>query len=336
VATKSREQLCAELAEMTLDYRAGELCAATPEHVEFWLDQFDEAEPVKTEFLSELTHVLKQTYFSKAQAMKFLAELVESEKFTGDAPKTFWSSVSVLNIQQGGHSQTEFRALLEELVDAELGVNLAGPDNATQPFIYLDDALFSGNRVVWDIRKWLPITPPKFSLRIVVCALHSGGAFRAKKDLMEDFRKAGKQVDLVFWRAIRFDNKSNAGAACDVLRLRALPPDPASAAYVASFGDNKPPAWLRPAYQSSTSKLYSSEATRDLLERVFWKAGLKVRAMCPQLKITHRPLGYTSTNSTNRLGFGSLFISFRNCPNNAPLALWAGDPWYPLFERKAN
>ena len=36
------------------------------------------------------------------------------------------------------------------------------------------------------------------------------------------------------------------------------------------------------------------------------------------------------------LGFGSLVVTFRNCPNNAPLALWAGDPWYPLFPRRTN
>jgi hypothetical protein len=36
------------------------------------------------------------------------------------------------------------------------------------------------------------------------------------------------------------------------------------------------------------------------------------------------------------LGFGSTIVTFRNCPNNAPLAFWAGDPWYPLFPRKIN
>jgi hypothetical protein len=36
------------------------------------------------------------------------------------------------------------------------------------------------------------------------------------------------------------------------------------------------------------------------------------------------------------LGFGSLIVTFRNCPNNTPLALWAGDPWYPLFPRITN
>ena len=36
------------------------------------------------------------------------------------------------------------------------------------------------------------------------------------------------------------------------------------------------------------------------------------------------------------LGFGSLIVTYRNCPNNAPLALWVDAPWYPLFPRTTN
>jgi hypothetical protein len=36
------------------------------------------------------------------------------------------------------------------------------------------------------------------------------------------------------------------------------------------------------------------------------------------------------------LGFGSLIVTFRNCPNNAPLAFWVDSPWYPLFPRTTN
>lgn len=36
------------------------------------------------------------------------------------------------------------------------------------------------------------------------------------------------------------------------------------------------------------------------------------------------------------LGFGSLIVTFSNCPNNAPLAFWVDSPWYPLFPRATN
>ena len=47
-----------------------------------------------------------------------------------------------------------------------------------------------------------------------------------------------------------------------------------------------------------------------------------------------RPLGY---HNLRTLGFGSMFITYRNCPNNCPLALWVEQDAYPsLFPRKAN
>ena len=49
-----------------------------------------------------------------------------------------------------------------------------------------------------------------------------------------------------------------------------------------------------------------------------------------------KPLGISSFPG---FGFGALLFSYRNCPNNTPLAFWWGDwngnsTWYPLFQRK--
>ena len=62
-------------------------------------------------------------------------------------------------------------------------------------------------------------------------------------------------------------------------------------------------------------------------------SGLHIRSICPYLNVYQRPLGNMVLET---FGFGALVVTFRNCPNNAPLALWAGDPWYPLFPRKTN
>lgn len=55
------------------------------------------------------------------------------------------------------------------------------------------------------------------------------------------------------------------------------------------------------------------------------------------------PIDYDFFDS---LGFGAMFITYRNIANNCPLALWWGAPnspedhpfskWYPLFPRKSN
>jgi len=53
-----------------------------------------------------------------------------------------------------------------------------------------------------------------------------------------------------------------------------------------------------------------------------------------------KPLGFTKFDG---LGFGGTTFTYRNCPNNAPLAFWWGDYeptgvpaldcWYPLMKR---
>jgi hypothetical protein len=93
------------------------------------------------------------------------------------------------------------------------------------------------------------------------------------------------------------------------------------------------PPNLRTAGHVGGGGIFSSDAGRQLLEEEFLKAGVHIRQMCPHLNKYQRPLGNVILET---LGFGSLIVTFRNCPNNAPLALWAGDPWNPLFPRTTN
>jgi hypothetical protein len=80
-------------------------------------------------------------------------------------------------------------------------------------------------------------------------------------------------------------------------------------------------------------KIFSSEEGRNLLEQQFLAKGTYIRTVCPLLNEYQRPLGNMLLET---LGFGSTIVTFRNCPNNAPLVFWAEDPWHPLFYRKTN
>ena len=83
---------------------------------------------------------------------------------------------------------------------------------------------------------------------------------------------------------------------------------------------------------------FSSEAGRQVLESEFLIAGAKIRAMSENPKQSMRPLGFSPFG----VGFGSMIVTYRNCPNNCPLAMWWGDPeatsgalhWYPLLQRE--
>ncbi|WP_439331430.1 phosphoribosyltransferase-like protein [Pseudomonas aeruginosa] len=84
---------------------------------------------------------------------------------------------------------------------------------------------------------------------------------------------------------------------------------------------------------SGELKIFSSEQARNLIEQEFLTKGVLIRERCPNLGIRQRPLGNSVLET---LGFGATFVSYRNCPNNAPLVFWVGDPWYPLFPRFTN
>jgi hypothetical protein len=323
------------LAKVLYDYREGDVGRPSSKHIEMWLSQFEESEAKKDVILSELHHVLEQTYVPRKQALKFLSGLIKPNKLAGENPCDFWRSANLLRIQKRGNSQNE----MLELFVAELKSRCQIDDNCGSkegPLIYLDDALFSGNRIVDDFRAWMPNAPTPAVVHIVVMAVHTAGEFNVKKQVQGLCADHGKRINVNIWRLETFENRSNAGPAADMLRLKKFPEDEQSKAFIEEYGQGKGPALLRPGDAQSTSQFYSSEENRDLLERMFWKWGLEVRRRCPNLKVTHRPLGYTSTNSANKLGFGSIFVSFRNCPNNCPLVLWAGDPWYPLLPRKTN
>ena len=75
-----------------------------------------------------------------------------------------------------------------------------------------------------------------------------------------------------------------------------------------------------------------------MLESEFVIAGAKIRAMAENPNPSMRPLGYSPFG----VGFGSMIATYRNCPNNCPLAIWWGNPkatagalhWYPLLQRE--
>lgn len=324
-----REHLLASIAATTADYREGDLPAPTPEHVERWINQFDAA--VQLPILREIDHVLKRTYFSRKNTQNFLAGLFQSEKLVGGDPCTFWKGVKFLDIQGGGASQKEMLALFSKVLEEKCGFAASDCGAAPHAYVYLDDAIFTGNRVRRDLETWIAKEAPvEAKVHVITIALHSGGYYYANGKIKEAARAAGKNVDLTWWRAIELEDRRAHTTTSDVLRPVAIPDDEGVIAYVAamSYAPN-----LRTTGNVGGNGIFSSDVGRQLLEIEFLKAGVRIRQMCPHLNQYQRPLGNMILDT---LGFGSLIVTFRNCPNNAPLVLWAGDPWHPLFPRTTN
>ena len=324
-----RDGLLASVAATTADYREGDLAPPTPAHVERWLHQFETS--VQLPILQEIDHVLKRTYISRQWTRSFLAKLFENAKLVGDDPCAFWTGVKFLDIQGGGGSQKEMLALFGQILSNRCGVEAADCGDVPNAFVYLDDAIFTGNRVRHDLERWIAERAPDESrVRVVTIALHTGGRYYAENKIKEAATTAHRRIDLEWWRAISFEDRKAYTTTSDVLRPASIPTDDGVEAYVA--GMRFPPN-LRRGGEVGKLGIFSSEAGRQVLEEEFLKAGVRIRQMCPDLTPYQRPLGNMVLDT---LGFGSMIVTFRNCPNNAPLALWAGDPWYPLFQRTTN
>lgn len=329
VGRDEQDVLAVSIAQTISDYRAGEVPAPTPQHVMRWVAQFDEA--VRIPLLRELDHVLERTYLARSAVESFLGQLLRYEPLTGADPSAYWPDVRFLAVQNVGRSQHEMLEMFGAVMEGELafGLNQCGANPAA--FVYLDDGVFSGNRLLADLSSWVTTEAPESATVHIVCmALHLGGQWYAKERIASAAQQAGKRIDLHWWAGVKVENRRSEIRVSDVLRPTALPDDQRVRDYAAQL---QYPVELRSGSEVGRRAFFSSGEGRHLLEQELLKAGVHVRDMCPFLNDYQRPLGNWVLET---LGFGTMMVTFRNCPNNAPLALWAGDPWYPLFPRRTN
>ncbi|MFT4277175.1 MAG: hypothetical protein QM576_12525 [Rhodopseudomonas sp.] len=324
------EKLLAAVAATIADYREGEIVRPDAAHVEKWLAQFDEQ--VRAPLLAEMQHVLGKTYISKAHVTAFLAALVTNANLTGGDPKTFWRATKFLNIQTRGYSQRDFLTIFALPLKAATGLDLAQcGTGCPSRFLYLDDGLYSGNTILNELKTWITNEAPVAAqVFVVTIALHRGGQFYARTRLEAHAKAAGKNVQFHWWRLVELEDRKTYINNSDVLRPKRVPDDERVKKYVMGF-QHQP--ILRGADSVGDLKVFSTSAGRDLLEQEFLKKGCYIREASGNFNVYARPLGNMVLET---LGFGATIVTYRNCPNNAPLAFWAGKPWYPLFPRNTN
>jgi tetratricopeptide (TPR) repeat protein len=320
--TSERQELIESIAHTASDYRLGEIEAFSPEHVDRWIRQFPEE--VQLPLLRELDHVLKQTYLSK----KRVTDLLEGRLMPDSSDSDFWRRTHFLNIQQGGNSQKELLAIFDGILEAKCGFNTMKCGETGGDFLYLDDVLFSGSRILKDLQVWIAKNAPdQVTIYVVVLAAYWSGYFRVEKNLKKIIASSGKKIDIKLVPLEFIENRKDYMENWEVLCPTALPDDPDLKAFLDL--PQKFPLVTRPTGDNLGP--FSSEQGRQLLEHELLLAGVKIRAACSAPSDDLRPLGYNKFG----FGFGSMIVTFRNCPNTCPLALWWSiGEWYPLFKRK--
>ncbi|HNZ15509.1 MAG TPA: hypothetical protein PKI51_05840 [Anaerolineaceae bacterium] len=332
-----RSDLLKSISTTIADYREGEMPRPTPEHVERWISQF--ARDVQLPLLKEVDHVFGQLYFAKDLVIDIFNKRIKNENIAGKNPRTFWKRVNFLRIQKDGHSQEDLLALFDVCLRKQYGIDINSCGAEDGAFIYLDDILFSGNRIGSDLSLWIQqAAPAKAIVHIFVFIVHSLGEWQMMEKLKDETIRAGKKIDFHLWRSMTLENRKSYRNSSEVLWPATITADANLIAYIDQ--EKKFPFEFRKTGGSLKNNCFSSEEGRQLLEQEFLLAGMKIRALCKNPSNAMRPLGFSAFG----LGFGSLIVTYRNCPNNCPLALWWGDPesprasplskWYPLVPRK--
>jgi len=224
------------------------------------------------------------------------------------------------------------------ILHSRFGLRIEACGSNGGAYIYLDDVIFSGFRVGDDLSAWIATTAPSdATVHVLVIATHTLGEWQALDRLRKEAVTSGKTITFDCRRVMSFENRNYKRDISEVLWPAFLPDDAGLHAYIAEM---KFPFQHRQPGGTLEHNIFSSEGGRQLLEREFLLAGMRIRSTIKNAKPILRPLGFSAFG----LGFGSMIVTHRNCPNNSPLALWWGAPeapassplskWYPLLQRK--
>jgi hypothetical protein len=334
--SQERDHLVGAIASRVADYRLGEIERIDEERILAWLCQFDDAD--RPTILCEIERLLGKTYISREHAKGFIASLVTHQKLTGNVPMAFWKGVGLLNVQDSSRSQRDMLALLGEVLMEQFGLTADQQNSTNRTYVYLDDVLFSGNQIKNDLLQWAEEQDIRdATIHVITMASHRGGEYYAKQRLSSPFKQ--RNITSSFWTSVRRENRLFYARDAEVLWPTRLPDEEFVNRWKATFPAGQDFFHPRPPGGSGSTELFSSEVAQDVVEQAFLKKGAYIYSLSQNPSESMRPLGYSRLRSP---GFGTTAITYRNCPNNAPLVLWWGDPkgtaplnrWTPLLPRR--
>ncbi|MCW5852044.1 MAG: hypothetical protein KIT87_18365 [Anaerolineae bacterium] len=330
--TSPRASLLEAIARRVADYRQGEIPPMTPDHVDRWVCQFAPADQIT--LLEAMRALLQAYYVSREDARYFLAGLLSHPAIFGPDVHAGLQETRFLQSQRKGQSQADLLVLVDEILQAEHGLRLAECGARPRAYVYLDDCLFSGETALQDLKDAMRGVAPRTTLHLVVIAAYWRGLDRLRSELHQLAGNA--HLTVKYWRAHEFYDVPDVPTRYDALWPRPSAADGTVQAYLKTLrGGRRPRDLFRPDGVPFEDTLFSSATARDVVERAFVQAGARLVLQSKVPNPYQRPLGYEKAPT---LGFGAFFVTYRNCPNNCPLALWWGvaNRWYPLFPRKIN
>ena len=225
-----RAKLLESISNTVSDYQIG--AKPAPEHVNKWVNQFKSDEQIP--LLREMDHVLKSTYFSKSNVTEFLEDRLTDSELTSANPYEFWKNANFLNIQKNGNSQHEMLKIFDECLKRKFSININACGSPAGDFIYLDDVIFSGYRVINDLKTWVENdAPAKAVARVIATIIHANGKWQIGNQLNKAIKASGKKIVIKYHSKKTIDNRKQYKRG--VLWPTILPDDPNLLKYLKSL-----------------------------------------------------------------------------------------------------
>ncbi|WP_375200626.1 phosphoribosyltransferase-like protein [Lysinibacillus sp. RS11] len=333
--------LVQSIVEIAKDYQGGGV--VTVSRVKKWIEQFDSQYHVP--ILTELSNILGKTYVSKEVITNFF------EIFLGEK-RIFCDSIlkyQFINPQTIGNSQKELLSVLDRIIQEKYNISISecGKEDVLS-YIYIDDGIYSGNRVIRDLQNWsrsFEDVSDVSRVDIVVLAIHNRNIGYIKKEL----EKVLPKTKFHFWRVLEFEDSIRDCKYKYESYWPSAEMDYASSTieYLDGIIDtrsdlqNAKIPLLRRNGEPNSDDFFTNPTNRSIVEKAFLEKGVEIVTYATNPNPNMRPMGYDNSRT---IGFGSYFVTYRNIANNCPVVLWWGDPeadtgvnnWYPLFPRITN
>ena len=316
------------------------------EHIQKWVEQFEAGDQ---EFiLNELGVIFKTVYFSKNKALtlikKLIKKLTKQEGYS--STRELLLECKFLNLQEEGKSQGAIVDMVPNVMLNKFGYEFEEVEyDKIKHYIYVDDVLCTGNTFYNNIMGWLN-EPGKRRVDKIIAGeikLHifyffiSSAHFDKKLYTIRKDTDARLSNTLIGYRMLKREHSKLLKPVEDALTS-------SSKAYIETVEDEvneyaESKGWKASSgnytrLPDETESLYSSSKARERFEAIMLEQGIKILEGGNASKSNVRPLGY-SLPSYKDAGFGAMVFSWRNVPNNTPLAFWyRTSKFMPLFANK--
>lgn len=321
-------------------------------HINKWIEQFDEGD--REFLLSELLHLLPQSYLSKENTLRILGNEFETLRadFGYQSVVDFLDETKFLDCQETEKSQKVFLEFVDDILKEKYdrSIDDCGKGYIKQ-WLYIDDVLASGGTfrqdIIDEIEEFGNEEFKNSNIKIIASfvILHSWATsnvrFALKNKLGFDLKER-----LKFYNVAEIDNNPHIHHYYNpnpkfnhIYPIENELGEEVLEFIEASFERDYDMRNEKHAFRNSDypkkEKFFSSTVNRIRYENILLKKGFEIIKSIETLTAESlRPLGMTPP-SYKTLGTGSHFFTWRNISNTCPIVFWWGaNSWYPLFPVK--